>query len=86
MLVYLVYKLICLSKAITMLMGPPAKATLGVPIDGIFVSGKLLPVAKGGYLAFEAGGPSDHQALWIDLPGVVLGLGKLVTRMPKSSA
>jgi len=44
------------------------------PIDGIFVSHKLLPMIMGGYLAFGAGIPSDHRLLWIDIPATGLGL------------
>jgi len=48
-------------------------------IDGNYVSHELLPVVTGSYLAFNAGIPSDHRALWIDLPGVVSGFGKAYT-------
>jgi len=50
------------------------------PIDGIYVSPDLLLLIQGGYLAFNAGIPSNHRALWIDIPGSLLGLaneGKL---------
>jgi len=38
------------------------------------VSPDLLPSITGGYLAFETILPSDHRALWIDIPDILLGL------------
>jgi len=43
-----------------------------LPIDGIYASPQLIPAITGGYLAFEAGIPSNHRALWIDVPREVL--------------
>jgi len=63
-------------------MGPIGTATHNwgsTLINGIYVSCKLFPVVTGGYLAFNTGIPSDHRALWIDLPGVILGLGEAYT-------
>jgi len=45
-----------------------------VLIVGNYVSPSIIPAITGGYLAFEAGIPSDHRALWIDVPGEVLSL------------
>jgi len=45
-----------------------------MPINGMYVSPSLIAVITGGYLAFEAGIPSNHRALWIDIPREVLGL------------
>jgi len=42
-------------------------------IDGIYVSPELFSAIKGGYLTFDAGVPSDHRVLWINLPGAILG-------------
>jgi len=42
-------------------------------IDGIYVSPELLPSITSGYLAFDTVLPSDHHALWIDVPGIILG-------------
>jgi len=50
------------------------------------MSSELILAMKGGYLAFDARIPSNYRVLWIDLPGVVLGLGELPTAMPKLSA
>jgi len=38
------------------------------PIDGIFVPPLLLPHVMSGYFAFGEGIPSNHRALWIDIP------------------
>jgi len=72
-----------LIEAILTITRSPRTATYNrgtMPIDGIYVSPDLLPLIQGGYLAFDAGIPSDHRALWIDIPGSLLGLddeGKL---------
>jgi len=66
-----------LIEAISTITGSPPMATYNrgtMPIDGIYVSPDLLPLIKGGYLAFDAGIPSNHRALWIDIPGRILGL------------
>jgi len=71
---------------LTKLMGPIGTATHNMGstlIDGIYVSRKLFLVVKGGYLVFDTGIPNNHRALWIDLPGVILGLCKAYT--PKQS-
>jgi len=65
-----------LAEVLTEITGPIATATHNcsqMPINGIYVSPSLIPAITGGYLAFEAGIPSDHRALWIDVPRVVLG-------------
>jgi len=38
------------------------------PIDGIFIPITLLEHCQTGYLAFGEAVPSDHQAVWIDIP------------------
>jgi len=43
------------------------------PIDGIFIPIALLPNVSSGYFAFGEGIPSDHRALWIDIPLAALG-------------
>jgi len=43
------------------------------PIDGIFIPNALLPHVSSGYLTFGEGIPSDHRALWIDIPLEALG-------------
>jgi len=40
------------------------------PIDGIFMSYYLISSYTGGYVAFGKGVPSDHQALWLDIPAM----------------
>jgi len=65
-----------LVEVLTELTGLPPTATHNrgsTAIDGIYVSQRLLPLITGGYLAFDAGIPSDHRLLWIDIPGTVLG-------------
>jgi len=65
-----------LVKALTELTSLPPTATHNrgsATIDGIYVSKILLPLLTGGYLAFDAGIPSDHRALWVDIPGTILG-------------
>jgi len=48
---------------------PPATHNHGsAPIDGIFILLTLLGHCKAGYLAFGDGFPSDHRALWLDIP------------------
>jgi hypothetical protein len=51
-------------------LSPPATHNRNdnrVPIDGIWAS-QGIRISAGGYLAFGAGAPSDHRALWIDVP------------------
>ncbi len=58
-----------LVEALTELSNLPPTATHNrgsATIDGIYVSKGLLPSMTGGYLAFDAGIPSDHRALWVD--------------------
>jgi len=43
------------------------------PIDCIFIPPLLLPKVTSGYFAFREGIPSDHRALWIDIPLAALG-------------
>jgi len=66
-----------LIEATTALTGPSGTATYNCGttlIDRIYVSLALLLLINGGYLAFDAGIPSNHWALWIDVPGIILGL------------
>jgi len=37
------------------------------PIDRIFITPQLLPMAAGGYCGFGDAIPSDHRAIWLDL-------------------
>jgi len=65
-----------LVEALTELTNLPPTATHNrgsATIDGIYVSKGLLPSLTGRYLAFDAGIPSDHRALWVDIPGTILG-------------
>jgi len=43
------------------------------PIDGIFIPTPLIQEVTSGYLAFGEGIPSDHWALWINIPIAALG-------------
>jgi len=43
------------------------------PIDGIFIPTQLIQEVTSGYLAFGEGIPSNHQALWLDIPIAALG-------------
>jgi len=48
---------------------PPATHNQGsAPIDGIFIPLTLLEHCQAGYLAFGDGVPSNHWALWLDIP------------------
>jgi len=40
-----------------------------VPINGIFVMSMLMDQMSRGYMAFDDGMGSDHQGIWIDIPG-----------------
>jgi len=52
---------------------PPATHQRGSkPIDGIFVPAHLIPVCRGGYLAFGDGVASDHRAIWFDIPAAAI--------------
>jgi len=76
-----------LTKALTEITGPWATATHNcgqAPIDEIFVSPELLPMLKGVYLTFNAGIPSNHQALWIDLPSTVLEFDEYTLKKPQA--
>jgi len=53
--------------------GPNTHNRGSTPIDGIFIPPSLLPHVTSGYLAFSEGIPSDHRALWIDIPLSALG-------------
>jgi len=43
------------------------------PIDGIFIPTNLIQTVQSGYFAFGEGIPSDHRAIWIDIPLATLG-------------
>jgi len=48
---------------------PPATHNRGsAPIDGIFILITLLEHCQTGYLAFKEAVPSNHWAVWIDIP------------------
>jgi len=50
-------------------MLPPATHNRGsLPIDGIFLPSALLDYCESGYLEFGEAIPSDHRALWINIP------------------
>ncbi len=77
-----------LIEALTAITALPLTAThiLGSnTIDGIYVSPDLLPSITGGYLAFDTVLPSDHRALWIDVPGIILGFEE-ESQLQRSSA
>jgi len=52
------------------------------PIDGIFAPPSLIESIKAGYLAFREGIPSDHQALWVDLPLASIGWFTIPASVP----
>ncbi len=77
-----------LIEALTELMDLPPTVTHNrgtTTIDGIYVSPYLLPSITGGYLAFDAGIPSNHRALWIDMPGTIFGFDE-EPKLRKSNA
>jgi len=43
------------------------------PIDGIFLEPNLIQTISSGYLAFGKGIPSDHWAVWINIPIGAMG-------------
>jgi len=43
------------------------------PVDRIFLPNWLIQEVQSGYLAFREGIPSDHWAVWVDLPLAALG-------------
>jgi len=43
------------------------------PINGIFIPADYAPVIQSGYLAFDKGIPSNHRAVWVDIPLNILG-------------
>jgi len=48
---------------------PPATYNRGTNlIDGIFIPINLVDQCSSGYLEFGAAVPSDHRALWLDIP------------------
>jgi len=53
--------------------GPNTHNCSSTPIDRIFLPTPLIPAIHSGYLAFGEGIPSDHRAMWIDIPVVALG-------------
>jgi len=54
---------------------PPATHNCGsLPIDGIFVPMTLVDQCTTGYLTFGEALPSDHRALWLDLPAPLVNL------------
>jgi len=46
---------------------PPTYQCGQKPIDSIFITPQLLPLAAGGYCGFSDAIPSDHRAIWLDL-------------------
>jgi len=54
---------------------PPATHNQGsLPINGIFVPMTLVDQCSTGYLAFGEALPSDHCALWLDIPAQLVSL------------
>jgi len=43
------------------------------PIKGILLPSEWIPQVAGSYLAFDQGIPSNHRAVWVDLPINLLG-------------
>lgn len=57
---------------------PPTCIDGSVPIDGIFISPRLLEAVKFGHFAFwDATDDVTHRALWFDLPIAVVFGNKL---------
>jgi len=54
-------------------LGPNTHIRGTNPIDGIFIPPQMVLNVMSGYFAFREGIPSDHRALWIDIPLAVLG-------------
>jgi len=52
------------------------------PINGIFIPSTLIQDVTSGYLAFGEGIPSNHRAVWIDLPLVALGWFNIPESVP----
>jgi len=52
------------------------------PIDRIFLQAEWIPQVTGSYLAFDQGVPSDHRAIWVDLPIDLLGWNAPTTSVP----
>jgi len=64
-----------LSKVCSTLHGPTLPATYNcrnLPIDSIFAPDALIPMCHVGYLDSGEGVPSNHHAIWIDIPAAVL--------------
>jgi len=55
------------------LLGPNTHNHSTNPIDGIFIPPLLLTNVMSRYFSFGEGIPSDHRALWIDIPLAALG-------------
>jgi len=53
--------------------GPNTHNRGTMPIDGIFIPTSLIPAVRSGYFAFGEGIPSDHRAIWLDIPLATLG-------------
>jgi len=65
-----------LAEAITQQHGPNGPNTHNWgqnPIDAIFLPTDIIQSVNSGYLAFGEGIPSDHCAMWIDIPLAALG-------------
>jgi len=52
------------------------------PINGIFIPSTLIQDVTSGYLTFGEGIPSNHRAVWIDLPLVALGWFNIPESVP----
>jgi len=68
-----------MSEVCSTLHGPllPTTHNRGMlPIDSIFAPDALIPMCHAGYLAFREGVPSDHQAVWMDIPSALLHMCK----------
>jgi len=52
----------------------PTQQCGSAAIDGIFLSPSLLKDMQGGFLNFGEVTISNHRAMWLDIPAVLLGL------------
>ncbi len=55
------------------IQGPNTHNQGTTPIDGIFIPTTLIQTVMLGYFTFGESIPSNHRAIWIDIPLVALG-------------
>jgi len=63
-------------------LGPNTHNRGQTPINRIFIPQSLLNSIMAGYYAFGEGIPSDHQALWLDIPLTSLGWFNIPAPIP----